>query len=42
MTTSQSPCHPANACRYAVYDFEFVTDEHCQNSKIFFVSWYVV
>ncbi|XP_074563606.1 actin-depolymerizing factor-like isoform X3 [Curcuma longa] len=30
---------PPNECRYAVFDFDFVTDEHCQKSKIFFISW---
>ncbi|KAG8065670.1 hypothetical protein GUJ93_ZPchr0004g39029 [Zizania palustris] len=30
---------PASECRYAVFDFDFVTDEHCQKSKIFFISW---
>ncbi|CAL5069311.1 unnamed protein product [Urochloa humidicola] len=30
---------PDNECRYAVYDFDFTTDENCQKSKIFFVSW---
>ncbi|CAM8968866.1 unnamed protein product [Rhodiola kirilowii] len=30
---------PANECRYAVYDFDFITNENCQRSKIFFVSW---
>ncbi|XP_062075013.1 uncharacterized protein LOC133779023 [Humulus lupulus] len=30
---------PANECRYAVYDFDFTTDENCQKSKIFFVAW---
>jgi cofilin len=29
---------PPNECRYAVYDFNFVTDENCQKRKIFFVS----
>jgi cofilin len=29
---------PPTECRYAVYDFKFITDEHCQKSKIFFVS----
>ncbi|OMO58673.1 Actin-binding, cofilin/tropomyosin type [Corchorus olitorius] len=29
---------PANECRYAVYDFDFTTDENCQKSKIFFIS----
>jgi hypothetical protein len=32
---------PADECRYAVYDLDFVTDENCQKSKIFFFSWYV-
>lgn len=32
-------CLPANECRYAVYDFDFITDENCQKSKIFFVAW---
>lgn len=31
---------PADECRYAVFDFDFVTDENCQKSKIFFISWY--
>lgn len=30
---------PENDCRYAVYDFDFVTEENCQKSKIFFVAW---
>ncbi|RRT34695.1 hypothetical protein B296_00053613, partial [Ensete ventricosum] len=30
---------PSNECRYAVYDFDFVTDENCQRSKIFFIAW---
>ncbi|XP_071724685.1 actin-depolymerizing factor 7 isoform X1 [Rutidosis leptorrhynchoides] len=30
---------PANECRYAVYDFDFTTNENCQKSKIFFVAW---
>ncbi|EPS67866.1 hypothetical protein M569_06910, partial [Genlisea aurea] len=30
---------PENDCRYAVYDFDFVTSENCQKSKIFFISW---
>ncbi|KVH90112.1 Actin-binding, cofilin/tropomyosin type [Cynara cardunculus var. scolymus] len=32
---------PANECRYAVYDFDFTTNENCQKSKIFFVAWQV-
>ncbi|KAM3248635.1 actin-depolymerizing factor-like isoform X2 [Capsicum annuum] len=28
-----------NDCRYAVYDFDFVTSENFQKSKIFFVHW---
>ncbi|XP_030936751.1 actin-depolymerizing factor 7-like [Quercus lobata] len=30
---------PANECRYVVYDFDFITDENCQKSKIFFIAW---
>ncbi|XP_029127715.1 actin-depolymerizing factor-like [Cajanus cajan] len=30
---------PADECRYAVYDFDFTTDENCQKSKIFFIAW---
>ena len=30
---------PANECRYAVYDFDFIIDENCQKSKIFFIAW---
>uniref|UniRef100_A0A7N0RDB5 ADF-H domain-containing protein n=1 Tax=Kalanchoe fedtschenkoi TaxID=63787 RepID=A0A7N0RDB5_KALFE len=30
---------PANECRYAVFDFDFITDEKCQKSKIFFIAW---
>ncbi|OWM82322.1 hypothetical protein CDL15_Pgr001896 [Punica granatum] len=30
---------PANECRYAVYDFDFVTEENCQKSRIFFIAW---
>jgi cofilin len=30
---------PDNDCRYAVYDFDFVTSENCQKSKIFFFAW---
>ena len=29
----------ANECRYFVYDFDFITDENCQKSKIFFIAW---
>ncbi|KAL5727522.1 actin depolymerizing factor [Ranunculus cassubicifolius] len=32
-------CLPADECRYAVYDFDFTTNENCQKSKIFFVAW---
>ncbi|KAG8484595.1 hypothetical protein CXB51_023096 [Gossypium anomalum] len=28
-----------NDCRYAVYDFDFVTSENCQKCKIFFIAW---
>ncbi|KAL4284218.1 hypothetical protein GQ457_16G029850 [Hibiscus cannabinus] len=30
---------PEADCRYAVYDFDFMTSENCQKSKIFFISW---
>ncbi|KAM1447361.1 hypothetical protein ACFXTO_006473 [Malus domestica] len=30
---------PDNECRYAVYDFDFVTAENCQKSRIFFIGW---
>jgi len=30
---------PEKECRYAVYDFDFVTEENCQKSKIFFIAW---
>ncbi|TKY52826.1 Actin-depolymerizing factor 2 [Spatholobus suberectus] len=30
---------PADECRYAVYDFDFVTEENCQKSRIFFIAW---
>ena len=30
---------PANECHYVVYDFDFITDENCQKSKIFFIAW---
>lgn len=32
---------PENDCRYAVFDFDFVTAENCQKSKIFFIAWLV-
>ncbi|CAM8973261.1 unnamed protein product [Rhodiola kirilowii] len=32
-------CLPENECRYAVYDFDFVTAENCQKSRIFFIAW---
>lgn len=32
---------PENDCRYAVYDFDYVTSENCQKSKIFFMAWLV-
>ncbi|KAH7662693.1 ADF/Cofilin protein [Dioscorea alata] len=30
---------PENDCRYAVYDFDFVTEDNCQKSKIFLIAW---
>lgn len=32
---------PADDCRYAVYDLDFVSDDNCRKSKIFFISWFV-
>lgn len=32
---------PEDDCRYAVYDLDFVTEENCQKSKIFFIAWLV-
>lgn len=31
---------PADECRYAVYDFDFLTPENVQKSRIFFIAWY--
>ncbi|KAK8326123.1 hypothetical protein V6Z11_A11G096100 [Gossypium hirsutum] len=31
---------PEHECRYAVFDYDFTTDENCQKSKIFFFAWY--
>ncbi|KZV21814.1 actin-depolymerizing factor 10-like, partial [Dorcoceras hygrometricum] len=33
---------PADDCRYAVFDYDFTTDENCHKSKIFFVAWSVL
>ncbi|KAK4435310.1 Serine racemase [Sesamum alatum] len=30
---------PDDECRYAIYDFDFTTDENCQKSKIYFIAW---
>ncbi|KAI3471133.1 hypothetical protein Pfo_027796 [Paulownia fortunei] len=30
---------PSDECRYAVFDFDFITNENCQKSKIFFIAW---
>ncbi|KAE8676235.1 Actin-depolymerizing factor 2 [Hibiscus syriacus] len=30
---------PENDCRYAVYDFDFVTYDNCRKSKIFLIAW---
>ena|SRR5574341_732204 len=32
-------CLPADECRYAVYDFEFMTKENVPKSRIFFIAW---
>lgn len=31
---------PSDECRYAVFDFDFTTNENVQKSKIFFIAWY--
>uniref|UniRef100_A0ABL6UB71 ADF-H domain-containing protein n=1 Tax=Cannabis sativa TaxID=3483 RepID=A0ABL6UB71_CANSA len=33
---------PTDDCRYAVFDFDFVTVDNCRKSKIFFIAWYVL
>ena len=30
---------PTDDCRYAVFDFDFVTIDNCRKSKIFFIAW---
>ncbi|GER40046.1 actin-depolymerizing factor [Striga asiatica] len=30
---------PEGDCRYAVFDYDFTTDENCHKSKIFFIAW---
>ncbi|PON75303.1 ADF/Cofilin/Destrin [Trema orientale] len=30
---------PENECRYAVYDFDFLTEENVPKSRIFFIAW---
>ncbi|XVF33358.1 hypothetical protein REPUB_Repub17cG0161600 [Reevesia pubescens] len=30
---------PADECRYAVFDYNFTTNENCQKSKIYFFAW---
>ncbi|XP_047328717.1 actin-depolymerizing factor 9-like [Impatiens glandulifera] len=30
---------PNDDCRYAVFDFDFVTVDKCRKSKIFFIAW---
>nr|GMD07041.1 actin-depolymerizing factor 5 [Ipomoea batatas] len=30
---------PKDDCRYAVFDFDFVTLDNCRKSKIFFIAW---
>ena len=32
-------CLPENECRYAVYDFDFMTPENVPKSRIFFIAW---
>lgn len=32
-------CMPADECRYAIYDFDFLTEESVPKSRIFFIAW---
>ncbi|GFP82350.1 actin-depolymerizing factor 2 [Phtheirospermum japonicum] len=32
-------CIPADECRYAVFDFDFMTKENVPKSRIFFIAW---
>ncbi|KAL3653136.1 Actin-depolymerizing factor 2 [Castilleja foliolosa] len=32
-------CIPADECRYAVFDFDFLTKENVPKSRIFFIAW---
>lgn len=32
---------PQDDCRYAVFDFDYVTVDNCRMSKIFFITWLV-
>ncbi|KAH6556249.1 hypothetical protein KP509_1Z194200 [Ceratopteris richardii] len=30
---------PKKDCRYAIYDYDYVTEDKCQRTNIFFVAW---
>ncbi|XP_047266412.1 actin-depolymerizing factor-like [Capsicum annuum] len=30
---------PPNECRYAIFEYDFTTNENVQKSKIFFIAW---
>lgn len=30
---------PQDDCRFALFDFDFVTVDNCRKSKIFFIAW---
>ncbi|GER46407.1 actin-depolymerizing factor [Striga asiatica] len=30
---------PGDDCRYAVFDYDFTTEENCHKSKIYFIAW---
>ncbi|GFP81636.1 actin-depolymerizing factor 2 [Phtheirospermum japonicum] len=32
-------CIPADECRYAVFDFDFMNKENVSKSRIFFIAW---
>ncbi|XLU27241.1 hypothetical protein S245_063307, partial [Arachis hypogaea] len=35
-------CLPPNECRYAIYDFEFLTEGNIPKSRIFFIAWNMI
>ena len=33
---------PENDCRFAVFDFDYMTPEDVPKSKIYYIFWYIV